>query len=708
MAKLRNLLISLLALIIVCSDGSAQITSSIQTIHQKMTEDIIKCPSKKSKKHNIWLSQLKDNGQWSDVDYSCNDSAKKALVRLKILSNALNCEDSLIFYKEKIGSALVYYSRNVPRTTTVCNENWFDIQITSNRILAEILLICKEYLSPEILIEATGPIRSEFGRAKSSTGQNRIWKSELMLAKGIILNDTILINKAINEGIIPVLSITPSSEGVQSDFSFHQHNSPENKGLLYSGGYGLNFLFSITKLAYYLDETKFDFSSDQIEFIQNYALIGIGGMMFRGKMDYHSIGRKIASPQKSIRDPVTNSLEKLKMVSNDTSKQTDIQIFIDSLNRGQTYYWNNNFYYWRSHFMTHFRNDFYTSVKLVSSGTIGTEILNGFNKKGNWLSFGSMFILKSGEEYENIFPLLDWNLLPGTTTSTQIQRFRGNFSQNSHFVGGVSDGIYGASAMILDKLGIYAKKSWFFYDNEIVCLGSDIKVNKLDTLRTTLNQTIQSNKLSFSLDKKLNSLENGKVAGQIDWVHHDDIAYIPLDNANYTLTSEVRKSNWKSIGKAARSENKKVFTLIRNHISDRDNYSYLIIPNKKIEELINHVPHNIKVIQNDGNAQIVLYTDKGIYMGVFYSNTISKLDQHTSISLSTPGLFMIKELYGNTSVTLSTPNHDSENIILRVETKAESEGLQETVREFKSNNLGNSPAGKPLATSLEQVDDEDK
>jgi len=40
------------------------------------------------------------------------------------------------------------------------------------------------------------------------------------------------------------------------------------------------------------------------------------------------------------------------------------------------------------------------------------------------------------------------------------------------FAGGVSDSLYGASAFELNFDSVTAKKAWFFFDKEVVCLGA--------------------------------------------------------------------------------------------------------------------------------------------------------------------------------------------------------------------------------------------
>ena len=51
--------------------------------------------------------------------------------------------------------------------------------------------------------------------------------------------------------------------------------------------------------------------------------------------------------------------------------------------------------------------------------------------------------------------------------------------RNFHIRGGVSDSIYGATAYAYmdtnPEVNTGAKKSWYFFDNEVVCLGAGIQ-----------------------------------------------------------------------------------------------------------------------------------------------------------------------------------------------------------------------------------------
>ena len=150
--------------------------------------------------------------------------------------------------------------------------------------------------------------------------------------------------------------------------------------------------------------------------------------------------------------------------------------------------------------MTHQREAYYISVKMVSNRTIGTESFSGENVKGAWLPFGATWIVRRGDEYNAILPVLDWGRLPGVTSPHVVIKPVRNVSQPEGFVGGVSDGTYGAASMVFIqsepsgdvprfKIMTRGRKAWFLFDREMVALGAGISSIRDEPVGTTLNQT---------------------------------------------------------------------------------------------------------------------------------------------------------------------------------------------------------------------------
>ena len=77
------------------------------------------------------------------------------------------------------------------------------------------------------------------------------------------------------------------------------------------------------------------------------------------------------------------------------------------------------------------------------------------------------------------------------------------------FVGAVTDGLYGAVAFDFKSPHdpLVARKSWFFFDDEYVCLGSGIKSNPDLPVFTTINQVLMKSDVTVQFDEKTKILK---------------------------------------------------------------------------------------------------------------------------------------------------------------------------------------------------------
>ena len=101
--------------------------------------------------------------------------------------------------------------------------NWWHGEIGVPKKLAAILLMIRGELSARELEQGLRIIeRARFGR----TGQNKVWLAGNNLMRGLLTDDEGLVAEArrqIGEEIV----IT-DGEGIQSDWSFHQHGPPDS------------------------------------------------------------------------------------------------------------------------------------------------------------------------------------------------------------------------------------------------------------------------------------------------------------------------------------------------------------------------------------------------------------------------------------------------------------------------------------------------
>ena len=116
-------------------------------------------------------------------------------------------------------------------------------------------------------------------------------------------------------------------------------------------------------------------------------------------------------------------------------------------------------YFWKARMSVHQRPAFYVSLRL------------GPPPVGD----GQMRILRSGDEYGQLSA--PTRVRAGTTTALGAAAGgTGNFEPvSTHWLsGGVSEGDCGLAVTEFHHPGLTGKKAWFFFDQSLVCLGTDI------------------------------------------------------------------------------------------------------------------------------------------------------------------------------------------------------------------------------------------
>ncbi|WP_348717023.1 chondroitinase family polysaccharide lyase [uncultured Alistipes sp.] len=163
--------------------------------------------------------------------------------------------------------------------------------------------------------------------------------------------------------------------------------------------------------------------------------------------------------------------------------------------------------------LSHRRGDWLVTVAGHSRYVWAAEIYQGANHYGRYLTHGSLELLGDGEPVSAFGSGFrregwDWCHIPGTTAlEIPMERLKANvlnvdtcsgyeemLLSDESFAGGVThrgrSGAYGLKLHEHDKYNgsLRARKSWFLFDNRVICLGSDIENDAEGGLHTTLFQ----------------------------------------------------------------------------------------------------------------------------------------------------------------------------------------------------------------------------
>jgi chondroitin AC lyase len=316
---------------------------------------------------------------------------------------------------------------------------------------------------------------------------------------------------------------------------------------------------------------------------------------------------------------------------------------------------------------------------------------NGPGKTTHHRADGTNYLMLKGDEYHNIWAVYDWQKISGTTIMQKPSLPGPDDIQKeglTNFVGAVTDGLYGAVAFDFKSPHdmLEAKKSWFFFDEEYVCLGAGIKPKKSLPVVTTINQVLLRSEVSILQDGQKKVLPKGsRVAENVKWVYQDKIGYIFPEPTTINISNQTETGRWsditdqKNISKELVSED--VFKLWFNHgdkINETDihgkrkmekfpSYQYIVVPDiseQKLAETSGN-NHNIDILSNTADLQGVKNSKLGIVQLAFYKAGEVEIGNGQKVKMDSQGMAMLK-MEGNKvkELTVADPSRNLSRILI--------------------------------------------
>lgn len=466
---------------------------------------------------------------------------------------------------------------------------------------------------------------------------------------------------------------------MQHDYSFHHRVDRVNNTSSY--GYG-KYANAYGEWSYYVSGTAYAFSKEKINQLVDYYLDGIYKQMVYGVYEDISVkNRSISHRASSFQPYSTLEIERVLVVNTDYRKAELEEII--RLRKGETEP-SASFakFFWQTEHFVFQRPSFYTTVRMFSTRNRNMEEpYNGPGKTTHHRADGTNYLMLKGDEYHNIWAVYDWQKISGTTIMQKPALPGPDDIQKdglTDFVGAVTDGLYGA--VVFDFKSphdpLEAKKSWFFFDEEYVCLGTDIKGQSNLPVATTLNQVLMRSDVSMMQGGTQQKIAKGNRSLQnVKWVHHDKVGYIFPEPATVSLSNQVETGRWsditdqKNINKEVVSE--EVFTLWFDHGKKPSgaSYQYIVVPNVSEQQLNASSQNNrsVKILSNTPALQAVRQDKLGISQLAFYKAGIVEIEKEVSVRLDSPGMVMLKTREGRLhELTLSDPSRMLSRMLVSV------------------------------------------
>ncbi|HVU33335.1 MAG TPA: polysaccharide lyase family 8 super-sandwich domain-containing protein [Opitutaceae bacterium] len=530
-----------------------------------------------------YVRSLRADGSWSDIDY---DSPARSgwppalhwtrMLAIVAAENLRGAHVDVPAFNAAIHRAFAYWIHR----DCIC-RNWWYNQIGIPKLAGTTALLFGNELTPaerHYLLAVMMP------RAKiAMTGQNRVWLSGNTVMAGLLEGDEAKVAEAAST-IWSEVAVT-TEEGIQPDFSFHQHGPQQQ-----FGNYGLSLAVEVCRWGTVLRGTPWAMPAAKLAVYRRFLLEGESWMVWKGWMDVSSCDRQLM-PHSQVAKARTVAQVMQNAIAFDPAGVPGYERFVrrntGAAERNDLV---GNQVFWRSDYVIHRRPDWAATLKLSSRRVIGAEMVNTENRLGYHLADGALYLYRRGDEYRDIFPVWDWQKLPGVTCAQlsggppPYQHVRGE----REFVGGVSDGELGCAALDFARDGVTARKAWFFGRDEIVCLGVDITGPADVPVVTTVNQSrVRGPVMMMRSGHDPERFAGGDaVISSLDWVSHDGWYYTFITPTTVHLRTGPQTGNWNRVfrnpetPKADVTED--VFALWIDHgVPSSGRYAYVITPGQR-------------------------------------------------------------------------------------------------------------------------------
>lgn len=631
-------------------------SSDIDKIYNNLYELALTNPTASSV--NTLCRQLLNTGAFSNINYSSTSNIKTHLTRLNDIASAYSNPSSTLFnvdsLKQNFYAGLSFWVQINHQTS-----NWYDRHISYTMSLWQSLVI----MAPQLRAERPALLDSTINYLywgyqldnymESANGVNKI--NGAFPAAVVERNVPYILR--MQKQMIEHIDFQNIGEGIEVDYMFGAHSATGRQAYLLN--YGEQYFLSVIFYMRATDATFASVGANQVTQIENLFIKGVQWPIYTNANDpsmsgrFNQITRGLGGYKTYIANFLTlNTPQKTELLlvqKRINSQVTDAEKLIG------------NRMFWRFDYMIHRRANYFSAHRLSSTRTVAGESGNGAGNFNFYNGSGVNYIYRTGKEFsDSLFSFgFNYRQYPGTTVEQDTATLPiitwgvGALNGNA-FAGGASDGDVGAMGFKYVKRNVYAYKSTFFFDGEMVSLGAGItRKSGTANVYTTLNQCNLNGTVSYKSGNIISQVNNStKSVSNPSWIWHDSILYEPLTNQNYIIQSEKRTNN------------QEVFTTIIDHglNPSQAKYAYIIKPNISLASANTYVADtNLQVVQNDTLIQAVTNFSTGSTQAVFYKAGSFKLKNGLEFTVNQPCVLLYNVKGTSVNVSVANPMCESSN-----------------------------------------------
>ncbi len=644
-----------------------------------------------------------------------------------------------------------YYGAHIVETGKLYG-NWYCWDVTIPEHINTTLIMIQEALDTASISKYLAP-HKKILYWPDGAGSNRVTMAiQVLLASALerdayrlatnnrLLEDIFYYQDKFPEGT-PVLG---GDGGVFSDGSFVQHSS-----VPYTGSYGNGFLGNVTLYSYLLKDSifglYFDAADNQYEWVfNNYRPV-----IFGANLSASLQGRGITTSTEGFaametirsaiimstyapaeyKDKILRFVKTVMATANSSYAQympltfidMAVGILADNTILPETDYEIAKVFGAMDRIAQH-TPDYGIMLALSSTRICKYESINDANETGWYHGDGMIYIYTDGNDYGQ------WAynhyacpyLMPGTTVNAGLRVDKPVTPppyNSDPYAGGVAQGKYAAAGFILgynkddyiangsiprfestEAMEITARKSYFMFDNEVVCLGSAINDNSGKAVVTVVENrlwgyrkavvtpdTLHINGVEvtdpITVDTKLTPEAPCIPETTVDarTMHFTNMGgYVFIGNQNVCYQKASRYP-YDTVNNADTEASKDFLEIVIHHgTGDGEvdgKYAYVYLPEATVQETEDYyTAPDISVLLRSDTTHAVLEKKLGVIGCIFFEEFSDAVDVEDdsvavkSISCETPSAIMIsKGENGEYTISASDPTQTFGNIVFEIE-----------------------------------------
>ncbi|MEJ7766359.1 MAG: polysaccharide lyase family 8 super-sandwich domain-containing protein [Chitinophagaceae bacterium] len=658
--------------------------ADLEVIRKRIVDDLLE-PAVSESKNKKLIQSIQPEGTWPGINYT--DVSRTGFEHRIHLDNMLDLSRAY----RKPGSAF-NGSPAIKKTVSaaldfwiskdfICDNWWWNEMGTPNLMINTLLLMDSDLTEKQRTEGARIAGRANLEASGARPGGDLIQIAAMLGKQGLFKRDATILDRVVKV-MAEEIKIT-TDRGIKPDLGFHHRVDHVTSIHTYGTGYASAFSYWAVKIA----GTSFTLPEGAMNLLIDYYLDGICRSMAFGR--YGDIGarNRDLSRQGSLSPAGIEIPQNLLKASSYRKKELEEIVLIRQGEKKPAL--KGNRFFWHSEYFAHQRPAYFTSARMHSSRNSNVEQPhNEEGLKNHYFADGSNFISRTGKEYYDIFPVWDWQKIPGATI---VQRplmppWKELAKKGlTDFVGGVSDGEFGAAAFDFASPHdpLTARKSWFFFDQEYVCLGAAITSESQYAVVTTLNQCLLNKDVRVKTANPQQVTQKGthNLKG-VSWVFHDSIAYIFSAPVDCMLKNTTASGNWREISHQASASKepvqKEVFSLWIDHGTRPNNarYSYIVVPAISATAIDPYIKKSeIVILSNTPEIQSVYNTRMKRSQAVFYKAGKIKFNNTLTLTSIQPCIVMIDgNKVSKLTLSVSDPTRKLSKLNFEVSTRLTGSG----------------------------------